>query len=167
MHGEGDTRFKRTIQGKRGEIQLTDPGLIKKCIFKCAQFPGIYAVAKKQRRGATALFYHGVEDKIVDPKIQAKMHIPLSQFEKQIKYVQKHFEIISLGFLYECLSNGYKIQPSQVLITFDDGYKNNLTVAAPFLKSHNVPFSVFISTKHIDEGIRFPTYYLRAGIFYT
>lgn len=63
--------------------------------------------------------------------------------------------------------NGYKIEPSQVLITFDDGYKNILTELTPFLRSLNVPFSVFISTKHIDESIRFPMYYLRAGIFHT
>ena len=30
-----------------------------------------------------------------------------------------------------------------------------------------VPFAVFVSTRHIAEGLRFPTYYLRAAIRHT
>jgi len=116
--------------------------------------------------GPIALFYHGVENKIVDARIQT-VHRSFNHFEKHIEYLRKHFEVISLDYLYECLAKGYKMEPSQALITFDDGYKNNLKVVAPFLKAYDLPFSVFISTRHIHEGIRFPTYYVRASIFYT
>ena len=54
-----------------------------------------------------------------------------------------------------------------VLITFDDGYKNNLDVVWPYLNSYEVPFTLFISTHHVDGGLRFPTYYLRAALFWT
>lgn len=121
---------------------------------------------RRYKKGCTIFFYHGVENKLVDPLLQ-EVHLPFSQFEKQVKYLMKNYKIISLDYLYDCIINGYKIDPSHVLLTFDDGYKNNIDVVEPFLRSMNTPFSVFISTRHIDTGKRFPTYYLRAAILYT
>jgi peptidoglycan/xylan/chitin deacetylase (PgdA/CDA1 family) len=104
-----------------------------------------------------------VENTILDPEVQ-ELHLPFYQFEKQIEYLRKNFEIISIDDLYDCLKNGYKIDSSQVLITFDDGYSNNFHVVMPYLNSIDVPFSVFVCTNHIDKGQRFPTYYLRAAV---
>ncbi len=58
-----------------------------------------------------------------------------------------------------------RIDPKYVVLTFDDGYKNNLQVVFPFLNSMDIPFTVFISTGHVDSGDRFPTYILRVGFF--
>lgn len=135
-------------------------------IYRAARLPGVRAILEAQRTGPIALFYHGVEDRIVDSRVQS-LHHRLDQFEEQILFLRKHFDIISLDYFFECLSNGYKMDPSQVMITFDDGYKNNLRTVAPFLGAYDVPFTVFVSTKHISDGIRFPTYYLRTGIYYS
>lgn len=139
---------------------------IKRLIFWGAQAAGTYNLTRKWKTGATAFFYHGIEEKIIDPRVQ-EVHLSFELFEKQIEYLRKNYEIISLDYLYDCLANGYRISPSQVLLTFDDGYKNNATIVMPFLKSYDIPFSVFICTNNIDRGLRFPTYYLRASIFYT
>jgi peptidoglycan/xylan/chitin deacetylase (PgdA/CDA1 family) len=118
------------------------------------------------KSGPTVLFYHGVEEELVDPRVQT-LHLSMHQFEQQIRYLLKHFEIVSLDDLYDCISRRQSMSSKQLAITFDDGYKNNLEVVAPFLNSWNIPFSVFVSTRHISEGERFPTYYLRAGIIYS
>jgi len=140
--------------------------IINDSIFKAASITGINNIIKKLKVGATALIYHGVETKIIDARIQ-ELHLPFKEFEKQINYLRKNFEIISLDYLYDCLSNGHKIDPFQVVITFDDGYKNIINIVEPYLRSLNIPFSVFICTNHIDKGSRFPTYYLRSAILYT
>jgi hypothetical protein len=113
-----------------------------------------------------AVFYHGVAREILDPRFQG-IHLLLSEFENQVQYIRKNFRVISLDQLYECLSNGYKIDTSQVLLTFNDGYKSIIDLVAPYLKSYDLPFAVLVSTKHIDTGLRFPTYYLRAAVFYS
>lgn len=42
-------------------------------------------------------------------------------------------------------------------MTFDDGYANNLDIVEPILGEYNMPFTVFISTEHIEKGYLFPT----------
>ena len=138
---------------------------IKKTIFTAAQLPGLHFMMRKVKQGPKVLFYHGVEERLTDPRIQT-LHLPLYQFEKQMRYLKNNFEIITLDNLYESLSNGYGLTPTQVIITFDDGYKNNLEIVAPYCIAHDIPFSIFVSTKHISEAIRFPTYYLRTAVFF-
>ncbi|MHA1381798.1 MAG: polysaccharide deacetylase family protein [Candidatus Helarchaeota archaeon] len=139
---------------------------IKKHLVKYASFTGAYNIIKRFKKGAVALNYHGIEYNIIDPRVQ-KLHMLFSQFERQIEYLRKNFEIITLDYLYECLTNGYKISPSYILLTFDDGYKNIVKIVAPFLRSLNIPFAVFINTHQITEKLRLPTYYLRAALFYS
>jgi len=40
----------------------------------------------------------------------------------------------------------------QVAVTFDDGYKDNLTVAAPILLKHKIPFAVFVTSSFVQGG---------------
>ena len=133
-------------------------------IAQSFQWSGVNRLARKFKTGAVILYYHGVEAEIFDPQVQP-IHLPFALFEKQVDYLRKNFDIISLPYLLDCFKNGYRLDPLSVLITFDDGYKNNREIVWPFLSSLEIPFSVFISTRHIEEGIRFPTYYLRAALF--
>ncbi|MDH3628268.1 MAG: polysaccharide deacetylase family protein [Acidobacteriota bacterium] len=41
------------------------------------------------------------------------------------------------------------------LITFDDGYRNNIQLAAPILRKYNAPALFFISTRHMQEQLFF------------
>jgi peptidoglycan/xylan/chitin deacetylase (PgdA/CDA1 family) len=40
-----------------------------------------------------------------------------------------------------------------VSITFDDGYADNLYVAAPMLSENNLPFTVFVTTDFVRQGM--------------
>src|SRR5690606_13000930 len=53
----------------------------------------------------------------------------------------------------------------EIVITFDDGYRNNYTIVAPYLKSKNIPFTVFICTELIEKSLKVPTFYVRAAIY--
>lgn len=110
------------------------------------------------------LFYHGVEQNVLTNKRVQGNQIPMIAFEKQIAYLKKYNEIISIDEFYNRMTER-KIAGREVVITFDDGYKNNLTIAAPLLKSLNVPFTVFIPTNNITTGDRLPTFYVRGAVF--
>ncbi len=117
-------------------------------------------------RGPVVLFYHGVEKNIADPEIQ-RVHLPLRTFEKQINFLRRHREVISIDDLHESIMSGYRLEPRHVVLTFDDGYRNNLHIVAPFLQTSNLPFTIFVSTRHVSDHRRFPLYYIRVAILYT
>ncbi len=140
--------------------------VFRKLILKAMGQSGLYALFRAHRKGALAIAYHGVEREILDRRIQT-VHISLARFERQVRYMESHFELISLDDLNERLKDAKGLDGRQVLLTFDDGYRNNLDVVAPFLESRNIPFTVFICTEHTRTGRRMPTYRLRAGIYLT
>lgn len=118
---------------------------------------------REQNRIPRVLFYHGVAD-ILNPFVE-KLHISPAAFRKQLVYLQKYYEIISMDEYYQRWRTG-GFTGKEVTFTFDDGYRNNLRLLAPILKEYSLPFTVFISTRHIDSGKRFSTFVGRAIIFW-
>jgi peptidoglycan/xylan/chitin deacetylase (PgdA/CDA1 family) len=85
------------------------------------------------------LMYHGVCEKINPFNSR---HCYLSNFEKQIRYLKRCSNIISVEDFFD---SRFDPNQSNVAITFDDGYKNNLSHALPILEKYNVKASVYIT----------------------
>ena len=118
------------------------------------------------RQGPIMLYFHGVEQLLLDERIQEEQ-LSLTEFERILRFLKHHFELISLDDLDQAMQGNRPLSPRQALLTFDDGYRNNWKVLGPLLKAEGAPFAVFISTRHIAEGRRFPFYYARCGILFT
>ena len=73
------------------------------------------------------------------------------EFDKKIKFLSKYFTILSLPDAMELLKTK-RLPPKALVITFDDGYQDNFTIAAPILKNHACPATFFISTRGVEEG---------------
>lgn len=100
------------------------------------------------------LFWHGV-DTSPDSIIEAES-ISSDSFMEQIIYLQKYFNIISMDEFH----NRFKtktLSKNDIVLTFDDGYKNNLKILAPIMKKMNLPYTIFITTNNIENGNLFPT----------
>jgi len=110
-------------------------------------------------RGVTSLspailMYHGV------PHICGSCGgIDAAGFERQIQYLKNKYEIISPKHI-DVTRN--RFARHRVLITFDDGFRNNYEVAVPILHQHGVPAVFFISSRHCEPGKYLWFTYLRA-----
>lgn len=125
---------------------------------------GLAALKRGKNQTPRVLFYHGVS-KIHNPLVES-LHIEPDVFIRHLDYLQQHYELISMDEFYHRWKQ-YSFTGKEVTLTFDDGYKNNLTVMAPILQKRGIPFTIFISTNHIDSGKRFTTFIGRAIVFYT
>ena len=67
-------------------------------------------------------------------------------FEKQLKFIQKHFNVCNPKDFY----NSKQQNGISIFLTFDDGYKDNYDIAFPLLKKHNIPAAFFIVTSLPD-----------------
>lgn len=76
------------------------------------------------------------------------------RFEWQVKYLSKIFNVISLSDAVDRLQLG-TLPSRAACITFDDGYADNLTVAAPILQRYGLPATVFVAPGYVDGGIMF------------
>lgn len=70
--------------------------------------------------------------------------LPAEKFEEQLQYlVSKGYNSISIDQLEGHLVQGKQLPPKPVVLTFDDGYKDNLTVAMPLLEKYKQIGNVF------------------------
>lgn len=89
------------------------------------------------------LMYHAIEEK---PWGLEQLFVRDSEFEKQIKYLSDN------GYtpiLFDNLVN-YKSYKNPVIITFDDGYRDNYYNAYPILKKYNFEAVVFLIVNNLN-----------------
>lgn len=98
----------------------------------------------------TVLLYHRVSDDARD-----NLTTGIAQFDRHMKLLRRHFEIISLGDLLQ-MEGFRRSSRAVVCITFDDGYLDNYTNAYPILLRNNVPAAFFVSTGLIGTDRQFP-----------
>lgn len=110
------------------------------------------------RHRVVFLCYHGVTEQPCRSSSDPKgLHVNHLQFAKHLDFLQRHYNIISLGDYLAAHNNGRSLRPYSVVLTFDDGFRNFLTVAAPLLAARKIPAIVFLITDKAAEksiGIR-------------
>jgi len=100
-----------------------------------------------QAMASVILQYHHVSD-----TMPAVTSISPADFEAHMKHLkQNKFNVIPLSKMLSQLRKGEILLDNTIAITFDDGYKNNYTTAAPILEKYNFPYTIFVNPKMIDE----------------
>ena len=74
-----------------------------------------------------------------------------ADFAGQMDYLLKYYRPISLDDCLAWIYAGKSLPKRAILITFDDGYRDNLTYAMPALAARGIPFVLFVATGHIDD----------------
>lgn len=98
--------------------------------------------------GCIILYGHRVEGN--DEGFLSGLHV--DDFESIIKYLSKYYHFISLSELVECYRYKKKVPKMSVVLTFDDGFKDNYINALPIMEKYNVPSTIFLATGCIDSG---------------
>lgn len=96
------------------------------------------------------LFYHRVADTHLND-----WTIPRQLFRRQILWLKRHVELISLHEAQQRIKAGANHKLA-ACVTFDDGYAENCDFALPFLVEEAVPCTYFVATRHMTHGDPFP-----------
>ncbi|MBP2627915.1 MAG: polysaccharide deacetylase [Firmicutes bacterium] len=71
--------------------------------------------------------------------------VTAAQFEEQMSYLQdKGYTAISLEQLYYYYNGKISLPDKPIIITFDDGYEDNLLAALPIMEKYNMRSTVFV-----------------------
>ncbi len=106
-----------------------------------------------------AVFFHGVESAAPDAPV-AQNHHEKDEFAKIARALKANFNVLPLGAIDEVLRNPGR-HPRALFLMSDDGYANTLGVAADILDDLRLPWTLFVSTDHIDTGTPNPMLILR------
>ncbi len=77
-------------------------------------------------------------------------------FERQMRYLKdKRYNVISLDELTQGIKKRRQFRHNTVVITMDDGYKDNFTYAYPVLKKYGFPATIFLISDNIGTDANF------------
>jgi peptidoglycan/xylan/chitin deacetylase (PgdA/CDA1 family) len=95
------------------------------------------------------LIYHRV---LAEPDPMFPQELTSIQFDWQMSLIRRHCYVLPLAEAIEALRTK-TLPPRAVAVTFDDGYKDNYSVALPILQRHAVPSTFYVTTSFLDGGI--------------
>lgn len=125
--------------------------LIKNNIFNIARTDLGATILSKWKNPFVIFCFHRVlksQDFLVDCNPNNEFSVSEDFFDKFIFNIKSEYNICTIDELVYEINNG--TANNLALITFDDGYKDNLINALPILEKYNVPATVYVTTRFAD-----------------
>lgn len=94
------------------------------------------------------LMYHRVlaqSDPFLPDDINAE------DFSVQMRLLEKSYHTFTLSEAVRRLSD-HSLPPRSVVVTFDDGYRDNCDIALPILQQHGIPATFFVASGFLGGG---------------
>lgn len=108
----------------------------------------------QNRLGANAviLLYHRVTEIESDPQ---RLAVSPAHFSQHMELLAANTCPVPLETLHARLKKRKRSERPLSVVTFDDGYTDNLEQAAPILSRHSIPATVFVATSTINRHHEF------------
>jgi len=93
------------------------------------------------------IYHHIQEEETAKKNGQTGLTVTPEFFRKHLQYLKdNNYNLITMAELKSFFDSGTKLPSKPVLITIDDGYKDNYEFAYPILKEFGVKATIFVAT---------------------
>lgn len=96
--------------------------------------------------GAAILAYHSVAPDEQAPCVTPAMRVAPALFRRQMEFLARRRNVVTVDDVVTATAEGRTLPAGSVAITFDDGYLDNLTVAAPVMSELGIPSTWYLAT---------------------
>jgi peptidoglycan/xylan/chitin deacetylase (PgdA/CDA1 family) len=114
---------------------------------------GLFLAPFKRRlqKRVAVVMYHDLADD--SQEIEAWTVVRTSDFISQMKFLALNFEVVTLKVAESELerNDSGSLKKPIAVVTFDDGYSSYRRILLPILQSLNIPATIFISTRSVQE----------------
>lgn len=120
---------------------------LRTAFYRCGAFGAWHRW--RNRNALTVLMFHRVLP-ATDPAFalaEREFTFTLNGFRCALDFVQRHYRVVSLGDLQAARQGQRPLPTNPVLITFDDGWRDTLTHAAPELARRGLPAVLFLASE--------------------
>jgi len=100
----------------------------------------------------TVLAYHRIRDSAGFEFFEPVISATPGDFARQMDIINERYSAVSLTDFLSWVDGDGSLPPNPVLITFDDGYRDNLEAALPVLRERGLPAVLFLATDHIGRS---------------
>ncbi|MGQ0665542.1 MAG: polysaccharide deacetylase family protein [Nitrospiraceae bacterium] len=121
-------------------------GQLKSFVGQSVFWSGISGLLLSEK--AVVITFHRVNNSTVGDGLTCGVE----KFKAYCRFFARHFHVVSLSDLIEKLEND-EVLTRQLVITFDDGYRDNYEHAAPVLKEMGLPATFFVVSQFIGSEI--------------
>jgi peptidoglycan/xylan/chitin deacetylase (PgdA/CDA1 family) len=97
--------------------------------------------------GVLILNYHRIGDAEAHDGDRSMWSATAEAFDTQLTVLGRHADVIGPGDLEDALRG----KGRSVMITFDDGYRDNFDIAYPLLRAHDMTATFFLTTGFLDR----------------
>ena len=111
---------------------------------------GITALGRNTRRDDGAIILYG--HRIADDDEGFLQGLPPADLDDQLGYLARHYEVIALDTLVACFENRIPVPSRSVVLTLDDGFRDNLDAGLPVFEKHGVQATLFVVTGSLSSG---------------
>ncbi len=95
------------------------------------------------------LMYHSIGQSAEEGN---RLAVTAATFDRQMRFLKEYnYNVISLEELVDLIESRQEIPAKTVVLTFDDGYKDNFTHAFPILEKYQIPATLFIITNEVGR----------------
>lgn len=108
---------------------------------------------KYNDKSVPVLMYHSI-----DYEKGNELRVPKGVFREQMSYLKQNgYTTLTLDELYNFFINNKPVPNKSIVITFDDGYKDNFENAYPVLKEFGFNATIFVITSTVDANKNYLT----------
>ena len=119
---------------------------LKSAAGRAAEAAGV--MLRRPRNAMTIVTFHRINDELPEDGLTCCS----AKFTAFCRFFLKYIRVLPLAEQIEGCRNG-RDMGGTLSITFDDGYSDNFTVAAPILKTMAIPATFFVTTGFIDSAV--------------
>ena len=129
--------------------------MLKQSVFTLARVSGLNTWLRARSRSAFRIVtYHGVDEQDHPVVNFDRLQVKPDLFARQVASLARTYRIVPLGEAVAGFLAGRSWPDRGLAITFDDGYRNNLEVAAPILQRLGVPATFFVTAGFVEGRAR-------------
>jgi peptidoglycan/xylan/chitin deacetylase (PgdA/CDA1 family) len=107
---------------------------------------------QQKDREVVFLMIHGVSDKREKESWEPlRPRIDVKRLEGIVSFLSKYYQFVSLDEGLDIMSGRKVSNKNSMVLTFDDGYRNNVQFALPVLKRHKIVPTIYLVTGQIER----------------
>lgn len=129
---------------------------IRRIVIHSLHYSGLLcllAAARLRRRIAVLTYHRVLPDHLQNKSFSSPGIIVTPEtFDRHVRFIKRHLRPIDVRTFERIVIHREDFRPGTCVVTFDDGWWDNLEFALPILRRHQVPAVIFVATDYIGSG---------------